>query len=257
MGKRLFYTAMLLFCWSWVVAPALPAADFETIQAHLRQRLANGNGKVSVRIAGERLRAKRMIQQFYEQRAYQPAWSSPSGLSPQVDALIDSLHTLEHEGLDPHDYHLYALDALVGDVRHPETATDTAKLADLELLLSDAFLSAALHLKAGRLQPVKRGSQSHPLDLEMVRHLERALTKGTLTGMLHELVPADSAYTALRQALAQYRQIAAKGGWLPIPRGPAMKFGVHSERVAMLRARLQVTGDLTASVAPEETNPDF
>jgi murein L,D-transpeptidase YcbB/YkuD len=78
---------------------------------------------------------------------------------------------------------------------------------------------------------------------------------------LHEhLKPASDQptmqYTKLRQALAQYHQIAVDGGWTTIPHGTILKLGVHSERVTMLRARLQVTHDLTPSMASEDADPN-
>jgi len=255
MSKRLRYVTILLFCWGWVAASTSPVGALEAIQSHLYQRLQAGSQLATTRISDEQLRASRLIKQFYEQRTYRPAWSSAADPASLVDTLIASLSTLEQEGLDPHDYHLRALQGLANAVRQSAISNDTSKLADLELLSSDAFLLAALHLTAGRLPLVERGSTPHPLDAEIAGHLERAITEHTLASTLHDLIPTDSAYTKLRQVLAQYRQIAADGGWPTMPLGPALKLGVHSEPVAMLRTRLQATGDLMPSVATEEADP--
>ncbi len=248
MGKRLLYTFMLLFGWSLVAVPTSPVNAFEVVQTQLHQRLANGAGLASLRVAGVRLRAGYLIKTFYEQRAYQPAWSDASGPASLADSLVDGLYMLEQEGLDPHDYHLSALETLLSAVRHPQLPEDAAKLAELELLLSDAFLSAAMHLAAGRLKPSDRD-----LDLDLANHLERALATHALTSTLHGLIPSDAGYIELRRALARYRQIAANGGWPTIASGPALKLGVESERVTTLRARLRVTGDLAPSVALTDT----
>lgn len=212
MGKQLRNIAILLLCWSWLVAPTTTASASEDIQSHLYQRLSRDGHLATMRIAGERLRTLRVIKQFYEQRGYRPAWSRVAGPSLLADALIESLSMLEQEGLDPHDYHLRALEGLVSAARHLPSVNRAAQLAELELLLSDAFLSAALHLSAGRLQSVERGSKPHHLDAEMVSHLERAVAERTLAHTLASLVPTSSIYTDLRQALAQYREIAANDG---------------------------------------------
>ncbi len=138
MGKRFFYTTILLLCWSQVAILALPVGAFEAVQTHLHERLENNNGRAALRAAGERLRVSRMIKQFYAHRAYQPAWSNDAGPDSLADALVDGLYMLEQEGLDPHDYHLRALETLLSAVRHPQLPDDADKLADLELLLSDA-----------------------------------------------------------------------------------------------------------------------
>ena len=257
MSKRFRYMAILLFCWSGTAAPTPPASASEMIQSHLHQRLKLGSQLETIQIAGERLRASRTLTQFYKQRAYRPAWSSVTGPSPLAHALIESLSVLDQEGLDPHDYHLRALEGLIRTMRQKPISSIAEQLVDLELLLSDAFLSAALHLTAGRLQPITPGSTPHALDAEIAGHLERALMKRTLTSTLQGLAPSDSTYTKLRQALSQYRHIAANGGWIAIPPGQALNLGVHSERVAMLRARLQMTGDLSPSMSSKDGDPNY
>lgn len=67
---------------------------------------------------------------------------------------------------------------------------------------------------------------------------------------LADLAPAHPGYHALRQALAQYRETAALGGWPAVPAGPTLKPGEKGERVAALRARLEASGELQGT-APE------
>lgn len=203
---------------------------------------------MALRVAGERLRVRRLVKQFYARRAYQPAWSDATGPASLADALVDGLYMLEQEGLDPHDYHLRALETLLSAVRHPQLPDDADKLVDLELLLSDAFLSAAMHLTVGRLQPAEPSLAPSSLDRDLINHLDRALADRTVTSTLYGLIPSDTGYAELRRALERYRQIAATGGWPSLSRGPALKLGRQGERVSVLRERLRVTGDLAPSV---------
>lgn len=53
-------------------------------------------------------------------------------------------------------------------------------------------------------------------------------------------------YAAGREALAQHRAIAALGGWPVIPEGPVLRGGMSDPRVALLRRRLEISGDLSA-----------
>jgi len=55
-------------------------------------------------------------------------------------------------------------------------------------------------------------------------------------------LPVDQA--GMENAIAHYRQLAANGGWQPIPKGPALKPGAEDERVPLLRQRLAATGEL-------------
>ncbi len=52
---------------------------------------------------------------------------------------------------------------------------------------------------------------------------------------------------AIGQAILQYEQIVAAGGWSPIPAGPKLKFGSKGKRVALLRKRLAASGDYAAT----------
>jgi murein L,D-transpeptidase YcbB/YkuD len=54
-------------------------------------------------------------------------------------------------------------------------------------------------------------------------------------------------YGRLAAAIDAYETIAARGGWASVPAGEALKLGSEGPRVAALRARLAITGDLTAA----------
>jgi L,D-transpeptidase YcbB len=60
------------------------------------------------------------------------------------------------------------------------------------------------------------------------------------------LKPSHFIYRGLKQALAAHKVLAAAGGWPQIPAGPALKPGVTSPRVGLVRKRLTVSGELAA-----------
>jgi murein L,D-transpeptidase YcbB/YkuD len=53
-----------------------------------------------------------------------------------------------------------------------------------------------------------------------------------------------SEFLRLQQALLKYRAIASEGGWPSVSGGTLLKEGQQSERVALLRERLLITGDI-------------
>jgi murein L,D-transpeptidase YcbB/YkuD len=67
-----------------------------------------------------------------------------------------------------------------------------------------------------------------------------------LRQQLDEAAPRSGFYRALQKHLATYRQIAAAGGWPRVPEGATLHPGDTDPRVAAIRARLLVTGDLPA-----------
>jgi murein L,D-transpeptidase YcbB/YkuD len=76
--------------------------------------------------------------------------------------------------------------------------------------------------------------------------LEKALRDNTIRESLRNLAPPDKGYRNLKQALIEYRTIAAKGGWGNVPDGRILKTGMRSNRVSDLRKRLASSGDLSS-----------
>jgi L,D-transpeptidase YcbB len=68
-----------------------------------------------------------------------------------------------------------------------------------------------------------------------------------------EFGPQHFMYTHLKRGLKSYRDIAHDGGWPAVPEGDALKKGMTDERVAVMRKRLQITGDL-AQGEPADPN---
>ena len=93
----------------------------------------------------------------------------------------------------------------------------------------------------------------HPQAYDGAADFAFALSQDKLADWVAALPPPFERYRNLRTALAQYRAIAARGGWQPIAAGPPLKPGVSDPRVIQLRQRLAAenppgTLDLTSPV---------
>jgi murein L,D-transpeptidase YcbB/YkuD len=193
-----------------------------------------------------------VIRDFYERRSFRPAWTADDGPLPHVEPFLQAVRQADQEGLRPADYHLFNIQEALKEIQ-PGLAhggpLDPERLADLDLVLTDAFLVYASHLLAGRLNPVTIHPEWHVKgqNVDVVAVLESALETGQMEKVLRGLSPAHPGYLELRQALASYRTIAREGGWPIVPAGPKMRRGDIGARVRLLRKRLAVTGDLVAS----------
>ncbi|MGE0826647.1 MAG: murein L,D-transpeptidase [Candidatus Binatia bacterium] len=183
------------------------------------------------------------LMRFYQGRAYQPAWSRDSTLSLQVDSLVSALRAADQQGLIPGEYHLADIEKLLQAIRgNQEVLLPLApeQLGDLDLLLTDAFLTYSSHLWFGRVNPavangawgVKRPAR------DFVGLLQQALATQSVTAILQSLTPSLAAYRKLQEALAAYRMRARAGGWPVLPPGQTLHPGDQDERVPLLRARL-------------------
>jgi murein L,D-transpeptidase YcbB/YkuD len=186
---------------------------------------------------------------FYLRRGFRPAWSNEQGPNRLADDLVGTLSRADLEGLEPEDYHLAAITALLDTVRADAASgrnTQPDRLAALDLLLTDAFLLYGSDLLSGRVDPetLHRPWEASRRGADLAAVLEGALESRKIARALQRLAPIQEGYRRLREALTRERAVAARGGWTALPDGPALKQGDHAPAVALLRTRLRLEGDL-------------
>lgn len=196
------------------------------------------------------------LQQFYLDRDDAPAWVTPTGLIPEAAILTDRLSSAAEEGLCPDAYFLPEIEELqkyAADTQRHRLLDDKRRLARLDLLLSEAFLTYAAHLIHGRVDPVAVHGDWHAnlRKVDLAGLLEFALAEGRMETILDDLVPPHPGYRDLRRALVDYRRIAALGGWETLPAGVTLRPGDFDPRVPALRRRLAQSGDLGEEAGTE------
>jgi murein L,D-transpeptidase YcbB/YkuD len=87
---------------------------------------------------------------------------------------------------------------------------------------------------------------------DALAHLEQALQDHRIAESLTALTPTDDEYSALRKALADYRAIAARGGWPTVPASLKLKPGQSSPAVRTLALRLAASGDFRGEVPGDD-----
>ncbi len=200
----------------------------------------------TVAVDGQPLESKVVLADFYRRRDFRLAWSDVAA----IDALLRAVRESADDGLEPGDYHLTAIE------RSRAAAPAIPEMrARLDLLLTDAAVLLAYHLRFGKVGhvpidaewPVNPSEDGHGL----ARFLERAVDDGRVYQTFDELKPQYPFYTRLKRALADYRRIAAAGGWVGIPVGVDLTLGMTDTRVPFLRRRLAITGDLPDDAASD------
>jgi murein L,D-transpeptidase YcbB/YkuD len=200
-----------------------------------------------------------LLPQFYWRRKYQPAWTLSGEITSQAREMIEVLQGMEGYGLRPSDYHLQAIERLVEDIgsKKPKDRTfEALGLAELDILLTDAFLLLGSHLYGGRVNPETIHSEwvAFQYDVDLTRVLKSALEQNRVRPALAELHPPHAGYKRIRKALDRYRQISRSGGWVQVPDGPSLRPGDEGKTVAPLRQRLLISGDIEAY---EPENPNY
>lgn len=199
-------------------------------------------------IDGERIYSSILVERFYKGRNYEPAWSR-DGRVMQADILIRAVEEAYGDGLTPDYYHIGLIKSLVDKAE--KKLLEPLRIADLDILLTDAFITLGCHLSGGCVNPVtiesewfaKRGN----VDVSSI--LEQALRKKRIREALMKLRPEQGSYARLRQVLASYRDLLSKDEWPLVSNGPLLKKKSVSDRVVELRKRLAASGDLEADEA--------
>lgn len=186
-------------------------------------------------------RAANAVAAFYEQQQFAPAWTRPGDLAQ----LLTSLRGMTEDGLDPQDYALGELQRQRGVPDDPQ-ATPRQR-AELDLLATDACLTALMHLYRGKVDPATLDTHwnfdTRQIDqAQGLQAVRDALAQGTLGALFARARPQHPLYGQLRLALARLRTVAADGGWPLLADGPTLKPGSHDPRVPTLRERLRLVG---------------
>jgi murein L,D-transpeptidase YcbB/YkuD len=211
----------------------------------IKTKIAEWKNPLKTFIGREQIYSAVLIKSFYKGRNYQPAWSQDGHLM-QVDTLVRAVEEAYGDGLTPDYYHLGLIRSLVD--RAEKRLSDAAHMADLDILLTDAFITLACHLSGGCVDPVtielEWFAKRRNVDVSSV--LELALKKKQIREALVRLRPEQGSYVRLRQALARYRELSSKGEWPQVSAGPPLKKDSVSGRVVELKKRLAASGDLEA-----------
>jgi murein L,D-transpeptidase YcbB/YkuD len=181
------------------------------------------------------------MQRFYASRGFQPVWTKRT----MIADLISSVEESVDDGLDPADYHLREIKEIY---RKPPATPELAACYDL--LLTDVFLTFAGHLRYGKVDPETLDTHwnvGHPRNGSVLEYkLRNAVASGQIATALKDLRLQHPKYDLLRKGLARYRTIEREGGWPVLAEGVKLQEGAREKRVAMLRQRLKVSGDISA-----------
>jgi murein L,D-transpeptidase YcbB/YkuD len=217
-------------------APAQNPAQAPALQANpaalaLARHLSLGTGTTSERAAELLV----VLARFYQERQMAPLWLDADGPSARATALAAVLRDADQDGLDPEDYDASIITGLLA-------AGTPDQRAELELRLSVSLLEITSDLAAGRLQPHQVNPELfvHPHEVDPATVIRAAAGAQDIAAFVATFEPPQPEYVRLKAALADYRALAAAGGWPTIDDGPTLKPDMTSPRVAQLRARLDV-----------------
>ena len=161
----------------------------------------------------------------------------------EAKAVLATLSTATADGIPSSEFHLTEL-------TRSAVSPDAEGRRVRDVLLTDATFHYARIMSQGEvdLSSIEADTEFPERTMRVRQDLAVALKAGSVGNYIEGLGPKAPEYQMLKQALARYRAIAARGGWAAIPEGPILRPGDTSALVPELDARLRTEGDLARPV---------
>ena len=257
-----FYTitCALMLCSEPYAEQALNhVALMDNVRHHLKTRLIAGDDTQWFVCQGETICGRRLIPLFYQERDYTPAWINSGSLLPKARPLIQAVQNARQDGLEPQDYHAIAIaETMAVLTNQPDLPIriQAEYWADLDLLLTDAFLLLGTHLAEGRIDPetLHRDWIVSERSIDLLPILQSASNTTRLNQTIMQLRPAHQEYLGLRNALQHLRDQQAHRQWPVIADGPLLRPGNVDQRVPDLRNRLTISNDMETERVAESSD---
>jgi murein L,D-transpeptidase YcbB/YkuD len=192
-----------------------------------------------------------LILDFYVHSEFKPVWVTKDGLNNKAEVFVNTIIQADHEGLNSETYHQENILTLLTHIKLgiAKDTNESEKLAELDLLLSDAFFSFGSHLSEGIVDPYSNNFSWYIKKprKNLTKIFQTMLYDDDLKGFVDALQPHHSGYLRLKMALLKYMNIKKSGCCHEVPAGGTMRKGDHGTRISALRSRLIISGDLTDS----------
>ncbi len=185
--------------------------------------------------APEPMASSDRVVKFYEANGYKAVWVDPSQ-KQRLKQLLSALSELEKDGLPTNLYHV---EYLVKQTAPDAFPTSVATQVDLEVLGTDAFLTAANDLLNGRLSPKTLDPEWYAIrpERDPIKDLMKALESGDVGASLISMRPNHEGYLRLINRASQLSSLASSEPD-KVDSGPLIKPGQSEARIAKIRARL-------------------
>ena len=182
------------------------------------------------------------IPAFYKRMNYKPVWKDLD----MARELVSVIANIDQHGLLPEDYYFAELSRLLGSISSERDDEDPRRVAELDILMSDALLRLTHHLFFGKLNPewldpnwnFHRCIKSFNAD----ELLEKIVRSGLIRRELELLQPQSSYYSRARHELTNLLEIKANGGWAPLFSKKTLYPGRKSPLISQIAERLYGEG---------------
>lgn len=221
----------------------------DELQSRLESEISEEQLKIGDRLLG----SSEELRVFYEERGFAEAWSKNGKLTKLGEELKFEIAESKYDGLNPEDYHSSDIELLfqaISDKKGKLKARPFAELADLDLMLTDAFFELARDLEIGKIDP---GSLKSEWELGVNTPstnynvlLNESIRKGSIKDGLESLYPDFEIYKKGREVIRDLDEKSKVDTlvWKTVNLDKSLKLGNSHASIPGLRDRLIFWGFL-------------
>ena len=202
-----------------VVLVAEPEFVNEEVSELILKQLSNFDTLKTLFIADDSLFATKLIIEFYKTNKFNVIWSDKGKHSAQSDSLFSLLKNSDDYGLIASDYHFGKIESLIKKERDSKTKKyDAVKISEVDMLLTDAFFTFAVHVNKGRLNIdslirewkiagliLPRAKSESESDTDLIAFLNEAIKQNCIREAIDSLEPKNRQYQSLKFALKNFK----------------------------------------------------
>ena len=254
----LFTVLLILFSLNFAKGIEL---DFSTPSEQIRTVLERENPGGRLIVRETVLANAEAIYRFYDSRGFGEAWSENGILLEKAYELRFEIKQSKYDGLNPANYHLALIEGFFQSFesnKQKGIPNDVMEVADLDLLLTDAFFRLAAHLEIGKVDPSKLKSswdiRRKPQREDYVLLLSQAVQSNEIRKALEKLYPDFSIYRKGREVVRRMDELQKSDtlNWKPIKMDQSIKPGQVNNAVPLIRQRLAFWGYLDPALISED-----
>lgn len=223
----------------------------------IRQLIESSQSESKRKVAGRQLYSSVVIQNFYQERNFEFAWSDGQKLLEIAYEMRYEIQQAKFDGLNPWDYHLESINSLFSQLESnlkTGAPTDPLTLASADILLTDAFILLSSHIYLGKVNPddlkTAWNIQRNAPELKIDQRLKIALQNGSIRKSLEELYPQLSIYKKMRDGLRETYEFVKKAdelglnSWKSLKADKSIKVGDNHQSIPEIKERLRFWGYL-------------
>jgi murein L,D-transpeptidase YcbB/YkuD len=194
----------------------------DTAAMWIRTKLENFNPETRYVVHGQQLYSSELLPNIYVHTHFKPLWFHHANDTSWARSMLRFLEDLTYHGLQPNDYHFEVLNELIGsEDLISENMMDGFSLAEIDMLLTDAYLIAASHLYNGKVDPntlrAQWGIQRDKPFLKLDEKLLNIRNYENLAVFMQQFYPNKHGYRAMVRTAKQITKRIGQDTLVNIP----------------------------------------